>query len=74
MVDARYRPRAAQTRNDLAMALCFFQISDGKHSGISEVDSLVDRAISSKAGSGSLNFWIRPLEIPCLEFGWSPRR
>ena len=36
-------PRAAQTRNDLAMALYFFQISDGKYSGISDTDDIVDR-------------------------------
>ena len=32
------RPRAARTGKDLAMALHFFRINDGKYSGVSELD------------------------------------
>ena len=42
------RPIGGQTINDLAMALYFFQISDGKYSGISELDDIADRQAAWK--------------------------
>jgi hypothetical protein len=34
---------AAQTRNGLTVSLYFFQICDGKYSGISDLDDVTDR-------------------------------